>query len=357
MALVSHQLLNGRSPARVRLRVVLVILVVVALVAGTFWWLQSRRTTYETALATLPGEVLRASYTDWAAIRTELGDEPLDDFTATAYDRDLSRTSALEANATLLESVFGIDLRTVSWEVYGQSDEGSVAVLKLGPDASFDDLRDTLTDLGYPAPSEKTDAWAGSTELVATIDSSLTPVFQNLVLLQEESLVLLSDSPEYAERAADAALGEDETLLPSVSELADQADQPVSALLWAGDYACEDLAMSTADTSDQDQADALVDRAGGVNPLQGLVMSATLEGTVRVALRFEDDDQAKENLQPRTDLAAGEAPGLGGSFPDRFSISSARTSGRLVVLDLEPAEDETALLSGISDGPVLFATC
>ncbi|HET7735936.1 MAG TPA: hypothetical protein VFK52_08190 [Nocardioidaceae bacterium] len=340
-----------------RLRVVLVTLVVVALVAGASWWFQSRRTTYESALATLPSEVLRASYTDWAGIRSELGDQPLDDFTLAAYDRDFSRTSALEANAPLLESIYGIDLRAVEWEVYGQSDEGSVAVLKLGSAPSFDDLTSTLTDLGYPAPSQETKAWAGSVELVATIDSSLTPVFQNVVLLEEESLVLLSDSPEYAEHAAAAARGDDDALLSSVSDLADQADQPISALLWAGDYACKDLAMSTADAVDQNRADALVDQAGGVSPLTGLLMAAAGDGAVRVGLRFEDDDQATDNLQPRTDLAAGEAPGLGGAFADRFSILAARTSGRLVLLDLEPAEDGTALLSGISDGPVLFATC
>lgn len=340
-----------------RLRVVLVTLVVLALVAGAFWWLQSRRTTYESALATLPAEVLRASYTDWGAIREELGDEPLDSFTASAYDRDLSRTSALEATSVQLETVYGIDLRRVEWEVYGQSDDGSVAVVKLGSSPSFDALRATLTDLGYPKPDEATQAWAGTVGLVATIDSSLTPVFQNLVLLEDESLVLFSDSSEYAEHAAAAATGSDPSLLQSVSDLAARAEEPASALLWADDYACEDLAMSTADVSDQDRADALVDAVGGVSPLSGLLMSAAVDGSVRVAMRFEDDDQAKENLQPRTDLAAGEAPGLGGLFSDRFSISSARTDGRLAVLDLRPAEDETALLSGVGDGPVLFATC
>lgn len=340
-----------------RLRVVLVTLVVVALVAGAFWWFQSRRTTYESALATLPAEVLRASYTDWAAIRAEVGDTSIDDFAREAYDRDLSRRSALESAAIELEDLYGIDLRDVEWEIYGQSDEGSVAVLKLGATPSFDDLGDTLRDLGYPSPDDPTKAWAGGQELVAGISSTLTPVFQNLVLLEEQSLVLFSDAPEYAEHAAAAAAGDDDALLPAVSGLTDQADEPVSALLWASDYVCEDLSMSTADGGDQNRADALVDAAGGVSPLEGLQMTVAADGSVRVAFAFADDEQAKENLQPRTDLAAGEAPGLGGTFPDRFAISSARTAGRLVVLDLEPAEDEPALLSGISDGPVLFATC
>lgn len=333
------------------------MLLAVAILTGAWWWWQDRRTTYEEALATLPVETLRASYTDWAAVRGLIGAEPIDRFVKEAYERDLSRLSALEVNGVLLEETYGIDLREVEWEAYAQSAEGSVAVLSVTDATGFDGIRDVLGSLGYDEPDSDDGAWAGSEELIANLDRTATPILQNLVLLEDDHLVVLSDDAAYAEGAGEVVRGDADSLLPEVADLAEQAEDPVSAVLWAADYACDDLAMSSADDSDQERGRALVDDAGGVSPVLGLLMAAGPAGDVRVAFGFESDDQAAENLQPRTDLASGEAPGLGGAFPDRFKVTAGATDGRLVVLDLEPVEDEPALLSAISDGPVLFATC
>ena len=102
-------------------------------------------------------------------------------------------------------------------------------------------------------------------------------------------------------------------------------------------------------------------RAGGVNPLSGLVMAlqppaGSSSSDLTVGMEFADSDQASENLQPRVDLASGPAPGQGGTFPGRFRITSAQASGSSVVLQLEPRHGEQ-LLSDLSEGPVLFATC
>ena len=335
----------------------LVLLVVLALGAGTWWWWQGRRTTYETALASLPAETLRASYTDWSAVAEKVRTDDLADFVEQAYDEDLSRLSALESNGVALDEHFGLDLRDAEWEAYGQSSEGSVAVLAPGDDADLEELADTLASLGYEEPGGGAQAWAVSDGTLAGIDPTLTPVLLNVVVLEDERLLVFSDSAEYAESAAAVTGGEGESLLPGVDDLAARGDDPVSAVLWAADYACEDLSMSSADESDQARARSLVEEAGGVSPLDGLLMAKDSAGDVRVALRFESDDQASDNLQPRTDLAAGEAPGLGGTFPERFTIRSGTSDGRLVVLELEAVPDAPPLLSSISDGPVLFATC
>ena len=341
-----------------RVRVVLVMLVVLALVAGALWWFRhDRRTTYEAALDTLPAATLRASYTDWEFARTAVDAKALPRFIDDAYDADLTRTSALENTATELDERYGLSVRDANWEVYGQSDEGSVAVLRVADSTSYADLRDTLRDLGYGEPRSDTAAWTGTAELVARIDPALTPVMQNVLLLEDDHLVLFSDSATYAEEAAEVVDGSRDSLLDSVADLAATSADPVSAILWASDFACEELSMSSADASDQAIAEGLVQSAGGVSPLAGLVMARSSSGEVTVSLRFENDDQASENLQPRTDLASGEAPGLGGSFRDRFSVTSSKTDGRLVVLRLSPAVDEETLLSSISNGPVLFATC
>lgn len=341
-----------------RVRVVLGVLLALALVAGAAWWiLRDRRTTYEEALATLPAQTLRASYTDWAFAKDTVDAQKLPAFIDQAYDADITRGSALENTAVEIDEVYGISLRDALWETYGQSDDGSVAVLRVADSTSYSRLRDVLRRAGYDEPRSETAAWAGSAEVISGLNPSLSPVMQNVLLLEDDHLVLFSDSAAYAEDTADVIDGSRDSLLDSVSDLAAVADRPVAAILWAQDFACGALSMSEADASDQALADALVRGVGGVDPLDGLVMARSGSGDVTVGMQFANDDQATANLQARTDLASGEAPGLGGSFRDRFTLGSAKTDDRLVVLQLRPAPDEHTLLSSISSGPVVFATC
>lgn len=327
-----------------RARVVLVTLV--AVVAGGAWWvLRSDPTRLEEALSTLPDGTQRVAFTDWAFARSSVAEEDIEAFANAAYDADLTRTSAVENVAVAIEDNYGISVRELDWEVYGQSSDGAADVLK--GEFSFEDLRSTLRSLGYDEPEADDGAWAGDEDLVASIDPELTPAQQNVVLLENDGLVVFSDDAGYAEKVTGGF----------TSRLTSKAGDPVSAILWTGDQACSSLAMSEADESDQAVADDLVEKAGGVSPLDGLLMARAGSGRVTVVMGFESDDQAEENLQPRTDLASGDAPGLGGSFRDRFSVASAEAHGDLVVLDRVPAADEDALFSEIDNGPVLFATC
>jgi hypothetical protein len=75
-----------------------------------------------------------------------------------------------------------------------------------------------------------------------------------------------------------------------------------------------------------------------------------------VALELDTDDQARADADSRSQLAAGPAPGQGGTFPERFTLGKVVADGTLLTLDLEPV-DGTAVLSDLSDGPVLFASC
>jgi hypothetical protein len=72
---------------------------------------------------------------------------------------------------------------------------------------------------------------------------------------------------------------------------------------------------------------------------------------------FESSDQAKGDLRPRARLAVGDAPGRGGSFSDDLDLISARTDGPAVVLEFRPKTKTGFVLSGLDNGPVLFATC
>ena len=73
-------------------------------------------------------------------------------------------------------------------------------------------------------------------------------------------------------------------------------------------------------------------------------------------LQVEDADDAPGDADARARLAAGPAPGQGGDFGDRFSVAQAGSDGREITLELRPAEGEY-VLSDLTSGPVLFATC
>ena len=75
-----------------------------------------------------------------------------------------------------------------------------------------------------------------------------------------------------------------------------------------------------------------------------------------MAFEFESSDLARTNADSRVVLARGPAPGQGGSFSERFRVDAVTAAGGLVVMQLTPRAD-AYVLSDLSTGPVLFATC
>lgn len=345
-------------------RVVLVALTVLVLVAGAVvaWRLMDRPGPYERAVGWLPEDSLRVTWTDWAAVRADVGAPPpgagagaVAGFLDRAYEADLSSGSAVADATRALDGRYGFSPLDVGWEVLGQARGGQVVVLALAEGADLAALEGRLRRLGYDAPPDGpgTDGtWQGGVDLVASIDPTLTPVMQHMAVVRDERLVVMSDAPGPVSATVSVIAGDEPGLDTPLTAL---AGTPVQAWLWADDFACEDLTMSSADPEDQRLAERLVEEAGGVSPLSGLVMARQPDGSVTVGMRFENDDQAGDNLQPRVDLAAGPAPGQGGSFGDRFRITSGEADGPDVVIAAEPREDFA--LSDITSGPVLFATC
>jgi hypothetical protein len=134
------------------------------------------------------------------------------------------------------------------------------------------------------------------------------------------------------------------------------AGEPLSSAVYAGDYACSALAMAHAGASDQATARRLLAAAGEVNPYSAFAMSDEPDGSVRVVFEFDGSDTARTNADTRAVLARGPAPGQGGSFRERFSIDAVTAHGSLVVMRLAPRAG-AYVLSDLSTGPVLFATC
>jgi hypothetical protein len=359
----------------VRRRVVVLVLAVllgVLAVSGAWWgWRALHRTSYQQAVSWLPESTLRATWTDWRQVRDQADGASLDSsasaltvekFLSRAYDLDLTSTSAVADGTYAMGRRFGVSPVDADWEMYGQSREGAVDVLKFDDSVDLEGMERNLRSLGYTPPEDGAGSggvWAGSIDLVANIDSTLTPVFQNVVVLPDQGVVLLSDSASYASEAASvvdgSASGLDE--VDGVPALTDAAGEPTTAVLLASDFACEALGMADASADDQATADRLIADAGGVSPLAGVVLAQQSDRSMVVGMHFESSDQASDDLRPRTTLASGDAVGQGGTFGERFRVVEAVADGNEITLDLEPASDDQSLMSDLTEGPLVFAAC
>jgi hypothetical protein len=354
-------------------RTLLVVAAVAVLVAGVLVvvgrtvWRDTHRTDFSQALDTVPRSTLRFAFTDWAAVRRQL-DVPtrsrpstatIERLISTSYDADLSAASSIDESAAALQKHFGFSPATAQWEAYAQSRAGATMVVRMPDGFDMDRITRHLDDLGFTEPSTATGVWKGGIDLVSAIDPTITPELQYVAVIADRHLVVTSDQEAYARTAAATARGDGASLgdLASARDLVDPMDEPVAAMFWTRDFACSDLAMSQADSDSQSQAEQLVAQAGGVTPMEGLVMALAADRTLTVAEHFEDDRQARENLRPRAKLAVGDAPGRGGTFSDDLRLVSSRTHGATVLLRLRPKQKTGFVLSALDNGPVLFATC
>ncbi|GAA4708188.1 hypothetical protein [Nocardioides conyzicola] len=352
---------------RKRLTIVVVALVGLALLAAAVivavhWWQGRDETTFEQATAYAPPDAERLSWTDWSAVRKRAGahldaDSSADDvqsFLDDAFDDDLTSASALVQSAPVLQSHFGFSPANAAWELFSQSTQGAVVIIKLTDGSDFDGVGDDLEDAGFTRPTRGDGVWVGGDTLLPEIGADLTPELQYVALDADRGLVLTSDREDYLGQVVDE-LGQDTVPAPMRSVVSGSGE-PLSAAVYDGDNVCSKLAMSQADADDQATADRLIEDAGTVDPMTAYAMSVQPGGDVRAVMAFADDAQARTNARSRATLAAGPAPGQGGDFSDRFSVESATADGDLVTIDLSPTSG-SYVFSDLSSGPVLFATC
>ncbi len=357
---------KGWSARRVLVLVVVLALLVTAVVVGRVLWQQHTRSRVAQAMYAVPASSLRIGFTDWAAVRkamgANLGKDPsrqaVGDFIDAAYDVDYTAASSVDESAAALQELYGFSPATAEWEAFAQGRSGATMVLQTAEDG-FDTIAENLRALGYTAPKQDDGVWEGGPDLVAGIDPTITPELQFIVLLKGEGRVVSSDNPDYVVKAAQAARGEADSVgsVDGVDDVVAGLGDPAAAMVWAGDFACGDLAMSSADQEAQDRAEQLVREAGGVDPLAGLAMGMRPDRALEVVEGFEDSGQAEDNLRPRAELAVGEAVGRGGAFTDDFRLTSSKAVGSTVRLTLAPRTENGFVLSALNSGPVLLATC
>ncbi|MFI2707372.1 hypothetical protein ACH5WX_07490 [Nocardioides sp. CER28] len=325
-------------------------MLVAASLVGVVWWRHTHRGALAQALTLVPDDVQRYSWTDWAGVRRAVhvrdAEHPsgaaVDAFLAKGYDADLTSASAMVTSADALQSHLGFSPATADSELFAQSDSGAVVVVE---PRSTDGLDRALERTGYT--EGKGGIWDG-TDAVATL--GITPEFNYIAV--HDGRVFASDSSEYLDEVLGGGFSPDD----GVGEVADAVGEPVSAVVYSGDYVCGHLAMSQADDVDQAQAEELIRQAGGVDPLTAFAMATDADRQVTVALGFENHDQAVHNADARAALASGPAPGQGGDFADRFRLGRVAADGSVVTMRLRPVAG-TYVLSDLSTGPVLFASC
>lgn len=345
-----------------------VALLALAVAAGlaVWWFARGPSGPYAEAMGVLPEDTLRSSFTDWQQVGDEVdlpdveaAEDPatVNEFLGEVYDADLATGSAMLDVIGGMATVYGYSPAQVEWEAYGQSRDGSVDVLRVGDDVDLDEVADNLKDAGYDAPDEDDGVWRGSADLVVQLESPMTGLQINVLLLRDEQLVLTSDSASYLEDVREVVRGDAPSLREATGTdaLVAAVEGAVSAQLWSRDFACEDLAMSKADAADRNEGARLLEQAGGVHPLAGLVLARVGGDRATVAMWFESESDADDDLQPRTDLAQGPAPGQGGDFDERFTVEESVVDGQMVTMRLRAVTG--TLMGDLGQGPVLFAAC
>ncbi len=345
--------------------VVAVVILAGAALAGVRWWQDTHRTELERAMAMAPADAQRLTWTDWAGVRGELdltlSDAPtapeVTELIDAGFEADLTSTSALVESAPVMQAQLGFSPATLDWELFTQSESAAAITMRLPESADFDDLADRLGRLGYAEPSSDTGVWEGDPDQLSLV-GALTPELTFIALDADDRVIVSSDTLGGAKAAAKAATEDREPtggLGDVVDSIADAAE-PLSGAFYTGDQVCAALSMGQADGVDQDQGEQLLAEAGEINPLTGFAMTKDPGGDLRVAMAFETEAQARTNAGTRAVLAAGPAPGQGGDFTERFTLGPVTAQGLVVTMELTPAEGNY-VLSDLSNGPLLFATC
>jgi len=342
------------------LAVVAALLVAAAVVA--VWRLRGDdRSRLAEALSLAPTSAARYSWTDWAGVRRELGADlspsssadDVEAFLDAAFDRDLSSTTALQESAPTLQEELGFSPATLDWELFAQGTDGALVIMGLPEDGDVAALRERLRSVGFTEPEEDDGVWRGGVDLLEGLGGPVTPELAALAVDEDDGLLIGSDDPDFLAEWRELARGDRED---GVSEVGDAVGSALSAAIATGDQACSALAMTEADPADRTRAGELVEQAGGVHPMTGFAIAAQPGGDVRVAMAFETPRQARADADSRSVLASGPAPGQGGSFADRFRLGRVVAEGRVLTMALEPV-DGAFVVSDLSHGPVLFATC
>jgi len=354
-------------PLRPLLSAVLAPVIVIAVAVAAGSWASARqpdtRSSLVSALDSLPRGTVVAGFTDWAAIRDDLGLGAASSAAgraALADDaslRDLTTRSVLGGVISDMHTAYGWSAADLEWESYGQAPAGAAMVARFSGSVSIGDVEDRLDTLGY---TRSGGVWTLGADAAAGVGPQLAATLGNLAFDARRHLVVAADRPAYVPEVLAAIRGDDPSAL-SVRPLADVAAALAgsdTAVVQSGAFACRATSIAALGADVQAQAEAAVARAGELaTPMftgRGLV-DGTRSQTIRFAAAFGSPAQAAEQSRVRAALSTGPFIGRSGRVEDSLDLRDATASGSVTTLRFALDPDAGAYMSG--EGPALFAGC
>lgn len=349
------------------LRLVLVPVLVVLIAVGVGSWASGRepdtRSSLASALDALPADTVVAGFTDWAAIREELGLGTASTaagrsaLTDEASLRDLTTRSVLGGVIDDMQKAYGWSAADLEWESYGQARSGAAMVARFTDAVSIDDVEDRLDTLGYTRDG---DVWsideAGST----AVGPELARTLGRLAFVPRQRIVIAADRAGHVPEVLAAVRGHEPSAL-SVRAVADVASALAgsdTAVLQGGSFGCRATSLDALGADVAAQADAALARAGDLaTPTftgRGLVDGSRSQ-SIRFVSAFGSPAEAADQLRVRSALATGPFIGRSGQIGDTLDLVGATTTGSTLTLRFDLDPDRGAFMSG--EGPLLFAGC
>ena len=350
------------------LRTVILPVLVIALAVGTGWWATGRlaadtRSPLAVALDALPAGTVVAGFTDWSAIRAELGadDESAAAGRATLTDdaalRDLTTRSVLGSSIEEMHRAYGWSAADLDWEAYGQAAGGAALVARLSSSVTVDTVRRRLAALGY---TRRGDTWTLGQGGTSSIGAELATTLGVVAVLPRERLVVAGPEGRYVRTVARTVRGARPSLLDRrpVVDLASTLSGSDSVLLQAREESCRATAVDVDDPDATAQARAAVARSGALaTPSwtgRGLVEDSP-DQTIRFALAFDSPTVAAGQATVRAALARGPFIGRSGLVEDSLDLEQASSERGVTSLRFTLDPDRGAFMAG--EGTVLFASC
>lgn len=349
------------------LRLLLAPVLVVAVAVGIGSWASGRepdtRSSLTSALDALPDETLVAGFTDWAAIRDDLGIGAASTAagrSALADDaslRDLTTRSVLGGVIADMDEAYGWSAADLEWESYGQSRAGAAMVGRFTDSVSIDDVEDRLGTLGYTRDG---DVWSISEAGSTTVGPELARTLGQLAFVPRQRLVIAADRAGFVPEVLAAIRGDEPSAL-SVRALADVAGELAgsqTAVLQSGPFGCRATSLDALGADVAAQADAALARAGDLRTPtftgRGLVDGPRSQ-SIRFVSAFGSPAEAADQLKVRSALATGPFIGRSGQIDDTLDLMGSTTAGSTATLRFDLDPDRGAFMSG--EGALLFASC
>lgn len=331
-------------------------LVVAALVVPglTACGLFDEGSTVEEAFEYLPADTFAVRFADRGAMAERLGiddidprevsDADLEDYADVLVPKDDDQQYA--AAATRLTPYYDtmrdapLNDFDIEWEAtasWGDDEEdldGRATVWKVGDDLDFDDLADDLEARGYERDGDRFSVDPNDPEDVdfdGLVDAVYPGTFMvNVLLDEEEKLVVAAGLPEALSEIADVVDDDADSLADDggMDDLVEAAEDDLE-LVWieSGAEACP-----TGDRRPPEEHAASYDDLGRPHARAVLVSG---DDDVVVALRYDSDDEAEDDLEARESLVDDGVDLVTAKPFDDLGNFSFERDGDLLIIDAD----------------------